>query len=173
MGVIIHMLDIHNSVRIHQVIKEQLLFENKELSEDDQTLIDTLDGLSDLPEQIAALVRDAMRTKTMAKALKIIIEDNVSRKQRFEAKAERLRALALWAMTEADIKKIDAPDNTISVVPGRRSVIITDEELVPDEMCKIERTPKKDEIAEELKSKRFVPYAVWSNPECILKVSTK
>lgn len=66
------MLDsLHHSVRIYQVIREQLLFENNELSEDDQTLLDTIEGLSDLNEQIAALVRDSLRTTAMVAALKI------------------------------------------------------------------------------------------------------
>ncbi len=109
----------------------------------------------------------------MADALKIIIADNQSRKMRFEAKSERLRALALQALTEANIPRLDVPDMTITNSDGPRRVIITDSEAIPDEMCKIERTPKKLEIAEELKSGRFVPYAVWSNPEKILKVHTK
>jgi Gp157 protein len=165
-------ISIQTSARIYQAIKEQLAFENDLLPED-QCLLDTLEGLSDLNEQIAALVRDAVRAKAMANALKLIIDDNVSRKLRFEAKSERLRALALYALTEAGIPKVDAPDMTISQAPGRPSVIITDESLVPDEFCKIERTPVKNVIAEALKSGRFVPYAVWSNPEKILRVHTK
>jgi hypothetical protein len=164
--------NIQTSVRIYEAIKEQLAFEHDLLPED-QCLIDTLDGLTDLNEQIAALVRDAVRAKAMADALKIIIEDNASRKQRFEAKAERLRALALWALTEANIQRVEAPDMTISQVPGRPSVVITDEAAIPDEFCKLIRVPKKTEIAEELKSGRFVPYAVWSNPEKVLRVQTK
>jgi hypothetical protein len=164
---------LHHSVRLYAMIKEQILFENKELFEDDKTLLDILEGLSDLNEQIAAIVRDAERAKAMAAALKIIIDDNVSRKQRFEAKAERLRSLALWAMQEATLPKVESPDMTISQMPGRAKVIITDDALVPDEFCKIERTPKKNEIAEELKSGRFVGYAAFSNVVPILKVTTK
>lgn len=165
--------NIQASVRIYNVMREQLLFENKNLSEDDQTLIDTLDGMSDLHEKIAALVRDSVRIKAMANALKIIIDDNAVRRHRFEAKAERLRALASWALQEADIPKLESPDMTISNYIGPPHVIITDADAVPDEFCKFERTPKKQEIADELKSGRFVPYAVWSNPERVLKVHTK
>ena len=161
-----------NSMRIYQTIREQLMHEY-ELLPEDQCLIDTLDGLTDLKDIISALVRDSMRTKAMANALGSIIADNTRRKARFEAKANRLRALALHAMSEAGISKIDAPDYTISNTEGQQRVIITDEDAVPDEFCKIERTPMKTQIADELKSGRFVPYAVWSNPEKVLKVYTK
>lgn len=161
-----------NSVRIYETIREQLMHEY-ELLPEDQCLIDSLDGLTDLTDRIAALVRDSVRTKAMAAALKLIIEDNLTRMRRFEDKAERLRALALYAMTEANIQKVDAPDYTISNTEGQKRVIITDEDAVPNELCKIERTPLKMKIAEELKSDRFVPYAVWSNPDRVLKVLTK
>lgn len=164
--------NLSNSVQIYNSIREQLALEFDLLPED-QCLADTLEGLSDLPELIAAIVRDSVRTKAMSDAIKIIIADNQSRKMRFDAKAERLRALALYALTEAGIPRIDAPDLTITNSDGPKRVIITDIAAVPDEFCKIERTPRKLEIAEELKRGAFVPYAVWSNPERILKVHTK
>lgn len=160
---------LNNSVRIYGIIREQLMHEY-ELLPEDQCLIDTLDGLTDLKDHIAALVRDSVRTKAMASALKIIIEDNMTRMQRFGDKSERLRALALYAMKEANIPKVDAPDYTISNTEGQRRVIVNDEDAVPDEFCKIERTPLKLKIAEELKSGRFVGYAIWSTPERVLKV---
>ncbi len=163
---------VTDAVRIYKDIREQLMHEY-ELLPEDQCLIDTLDGITDLNEQIAALVRDSVRAKAMADALKIIIDDNIRRKRRFEDKAERLRALSLWAMTEANVHKVDAPDMTISNTEGQKRVIITDENAVPNELCKIERTPMKTKIAEELESGRFVPYAVWSNPARVLKVHTK
>jgi Siphovirus Gp157 len=164
---------IQTAVRIYESIKQQLVYEYELLPEDKCLLLDTLEGLSDLNERIAALVRDSVRAKAMASALKIIIDDNVVRRQRFEAKAERLRALASWALQEADIPKLEAPDMTVSNYMGPPHVIITDEDAVPSEFCKITRTPMKKEIAEELKSGRFVPYAVWSNPERVLKVHCK
>ena len=72
-----------NSLRIYETIREQLIHEY-ELLPEDQCLIDTLDGITDLKDKIAALVRDSVRTKAMAAALKIIIEDNIVRKRRFE-----------------------------------------------------------------------------------------
>jgi Siphovirus Gp157 len=165
------MNNIQTSVRIYAAIKEQLAFEHDLLPED-QCLIDTLEGLSDLPEQIAALVRDAVRASAMEDALKIIIADNQARKQQFAAKAERLRALALWAMTEANIPRVHAPDMTISQAPGRASVKIDDDNLVPDELCRIIRKPDLIAIGEKLKSGEFIPYARFSNVVPILKVKT-
>ena len=153
-------------------IREQLALEYNLLPED-QHLTDTLDGLTDFHEQIAALVRDAVRVSAMADALKIIIADNQARKQRFESKAERLRALALWAMTEAELSRIDAPDMSISKSNGRPAVVIPDESLVPDDMCVIKRHPDKVAIRDKLASNEFVSYASLSNVVPILTVRTK
>jgi hypothetical protein len=168
----IQVLDIQTSVRIYTAIREQLAFEYDLLPED-QCLVDTIDGLTDLNEQVAALVRDAVRISAMADALKLIIADNQARKQRFEAKAERLRALALWALTEANITRVDAPDMTISKSQGRPAVVIPDESFVPDYMCVIKRQPNKAAIRELLTNNEFVPYATLSNVVPILKVRTK
>ena len=162
-----------NSVRLYQLLKEQLQLENPELSDDDQVLLDSLEGETDINEQIAALIRDAQRAEAMAKGIAEIMKDNAARKSRLETKSERMRSFALSAMQECGISKIQAPDLTISVSAGVPRVIITNDDCVPDSLCKIERTPKKGEIAKLLKSGEFVPYATLSNAAAVLKVSAR
>jgi ribosomal protein S15P/S13E len=165
--------DLAMSVALYNRFKEQLQRENQELSDDDQCLCDTLEGITDVEEQIAMLIRDAQRAAAMAKGLAEIKKDNEARKQRLEAKSTRLRTFALAAMQECGIKNIPAPDLTISISAGVPSVIITNDDCVPDALCTITRTPKKNEIAARLKSGEFIPYATLSNAPPVLKVCSK
>jgi hypothetical protein len=171
--------DIAMSVAIYQRLKMELCGDllditgQSDIADDDQVLLDTLEGITDVHEQVAALIRDARRAKAMAKGLAEIIKEGQSRKSRLEVRSERLRKFAFDAMQECGIPKVEACDLTISIGKGVPSVIITNDDCVPDALCKIERTPKKNEIAELLKSGEFVPYATMSNAPPTLVVRSK
>jgi Siphovirus Gp157 len=164
--------DIGRSVALYNQLKTALLLTG-ELSEDDQALLDTLEGETDIKEQIAELIRDARRAAAMAKGLAEIMKDHATRKSRLEHRSERNRGIAFAAMQNCGLPRVEAPDLTISISPGVPSVIIADEAAVPDSLCKIERTPMKSEIAKLLKSGEFVPYASLSNGAPVLKVSAR
>jgi hypothetical protein len=165
--------DLAMSVILYQRIKGEILARAPEIADDDQALLDTLEGETDVYEQVTALIRDARRSKAMAKGIAEIISDEQARKSRLEVRSERLRKFAFDAMQECGIPKIEACDLTISIGKGVPSVIITNDDCVPDSLCKIERTPKKLEIAELLKSGEFVPYATLSNAPAVLKVRAR
>ena len=164
--------DIGRSAAFYNQLKEALLSAG-DLSEDDQTLLDTLEGATDTHEQIAALIRDARRAEAMAKGLAEIMKDHATRKSRLEHRNERNRGLAFAVMQNCGLAKVESPDLTISIAKGVRRVIITDEAAVPDNLCEIERTPSKKAIGELLESGAFVPFAEWSNVSPVLKVRTK
>ena len=164
--------DISRSAAFYNQLKAALL-STGELSEDDQALLDTLEGATDIHEQIAELIRDARRAEAMAKGLAEIMKDHATRKSRLEHRSERNRGLAFTVMQNCGLKKVESADLTISVAQGGRRVVITDEASVPNELCKIERTPSKKAIGELLESGEFVPFAEWSNPESVLKVRAR
>ena len=84
---------------------------------DDETLQDTLEGISDLPDLVKALVRSSLDDEALIGALKQRLEDMQARLSRLKDRFDRKRELACWAMTNADIPKIHAEDFTLS--PGR------------------------------------------------------
>ena len=55
----------------HLAIREKILADNPDI--DDQTLADTVEGLSELPDMLAAIMRDALEAETLAVALKVRI----------------------------------------------------------------------------------------------------
>mgnify|MGYP003349672908 CR=1 FL=1 len=127
------------SVMIYTALKAQIM-EQFALQEDDETLIDTLEGATDLHEVIAALAREADRAEEFSEAIKLIMDQNKERKDRFERKADKLRSVILWAMQEANLPKVQAPDLTISLRKNPPSLATSIEPQDAPEIYRKEKT---------------------------------
>jgi hypothetical protein len=138
--------------------------------ETEETLADSIEGESDLPGAIIAVLRAAIEREVTAKALADLIETMVGRKRRFEDGARNLRLAALHTMEEVGLRKLAAPDMTVSVGTTKPKVLITDETLIPDDLCKTTRTPSKTDIAKAMMEGREVPGVTLGNPETHLTV---
>lgn len=136
-----HDSPLSRSVGIHRRLKQRLI-DLYDLEEDDPTLIDTLEGVSDLNEAIVQILREARYAGSQAEALKGLISEMGVRKERFERKEASLRNSATWAMEESGLSRIDAPDMTITVRPGKPKLIIDDDRL-PQEFKKARWSPDK------------------------------
>lgn len=91
--------------------KRILLAEYPDLMDDEQALFDTVDGLTDLTDILAALCRRVKHELEIEiKAIKDLERQIKERRQRFEARKERLQKLILNTMITADIKKISRAD---------------------------------------------------------------
>ena len=141
---------------------------------DDETLRDTLEGLTSLPEMIAEVVRSALIDEAMVAGLKERIKQMKSRLARLELRAERKRSLAAEILSDADIPKITAPDFTISMRASPPAVVVISEADIPKAFWK-EQPPKLDRQAllTNLKSGQHVPGVALSNRKPNLSVRTK
>ena len=81
----------------HKVLRGRLLAEIPDL--DAETLADTLEGLTDLKEMLAELVRSALEDEALAAGLSTRLSDMKARLERFETRAKRKRQLALKTMS--------------------------------------------------------------------------
>ena len=157
-----------------EVMKKELLEFDPTLEQDEEALFDTLDGLTDLTDQLAALIRSADMDKRFAKAIKGRITELQTRMARLDKTSEKKRAIALHTMADADIKKITAEDLTISrrkVIPG---LVIINEELIPDDYKKTVETTTIDRKALRAaldEGQRF-PGAILGNESETLLVRT-
>ena len=146
--------------------------DNPTLEED--CLLDTLDGITDLHEMIAAIIRSALVDRALQVGLRTRIDDMRQRLARLDERGAKKRQLALEAMCEVGLKKLEQPDFTASARAGVPSLIIMSEGLVPETYW-VPQPPKLDRQAllTDLKRGAEVPGTQLSNPQPTLAVRTK
>lgn len=157
-------MTLADSLTEWQALADKLRTMYPDLAEDDPALVDTIDGETNLTQKLAILIRSAEDDRVLAAALSIRIAEMDERRKRIEARMERKRELAASAMEQCHIKRIDAPEFTVSLSNGRPSVIITSEGELPSHVL-IPQPPKADKkaIIGLLKAGVAVPGAMLSN----------
>ena len=141
---------------------------------DEQTLADTVEGLTDLHEIVQAVIRSALADEALARGLKGRIAEMEDRLDRLQDRASKRRQIAKDVMVDLDVKKITAPDFTVSIRPEMPALMVIDEAAVPKTYW--EPGPprlKRQDLAQDLKNGEEVAGATLSNPEPILTVRTK
>lgn len=141
---------------------------------DEQTLADTVEGLTDLHEIVAAIMRSALIDEALVDGLKLRIGDMEARLERLQDRASKRRAIARDVMTDTGITKITAPDFTLSVRPGTPSLVVIDENEIPEQFFE-PRDPKlnRQAVLTELKRGIEISGAALSNPQPVLSVRAK
>jgi hypothetical protein len=160
------------SLAEYQYLRERLRAEFP--GEDEDTLRDTLEGLSSLPEALAAVVRSYLDDLDLAAALGMRISDMQERLSRFEQRADKKRELVTSVMERANIRKLAEPDFTVSLRAVPPSVVVVDEAQIPQDYWK-PQPPRLDRqgISAALKGGSAIPGAALSNPEMTISVRTK
>src|SRR5262249_31579654 len=113
----------------YRAIRERILSQDPQI--DEQTLADTVEGLTDLHEIIAAIIRAALADEARATGLRGRVAEMQDRLERLQDCAAKRRQIAKDVMVELDLKKITAPDFTVSIRPGMPALLVLDEAAVP------------------------------------------
>ena len=123
--------------------------------------MDTLEGVSDLPELIQGLIRSSLEDEVLISALKQRVEDMHARLSRLKDRFERKRELASWAMTNAEIIKMQTADFTLSLRQGPPRLDVLNQEKVPAEYL-VPQPPRLDRsgLIGALKRGDVIPGAV-------------
>ena len=141
---------------------------------DEQTLADTVEGLTDVHEILAAIVRAALADEALATGLKCRIGDMQDRLARLQDRAAKRRQIAKDAMVELDLKKLAAPDFTASIRPGLPALVVLNEDAVPKTYWEPgEPRLRRQVLANDLKGGTEIDGATLSNPEPVLSVRTR
>jgi len=156
----------------YRAVRERIRAQDPEL--DEQTLADTVEGLTDVHEILAAIVRAALADEALASGLKGRIAEMEERRERLEERALKRRQIVKDTMVELDLKKLTAPDFSASIRPGMPALMVIDETAVPSIYWE-PREPRLDRqgLLAELKQGAEITGVTLSNPEPVLSVRTK
>jgi hypothetical protein len=136
-----------------QVVRQQienLKLLHVDLFDDEEAWLLSLESETDMNELMTSIVRRIEDCKALVVGTKDRFEELKARKDRFERRIEALRTLAFKVMDAANLAKLELPEVTLSLRNTGPSVVITDEEKLPDIACKFERKPDKTKIKELL-----------------------
>ena len=126
------------------ILAEELKAQYGEI--DDETLRDTLEGISDLPRLIQEVIRSSLEDESLIVALKGRVEEMQVRLDRFKARADKKRSIAKWAMGRAGIDRLQAEDFSVSLRHGLQRVEVLDETQIPRDFF-VPQAPRLDRTA--------------------------
>jgi Siphovirus Gp157 len=156
----------------YRTIRDRLRTDDPQI--DEQTLTDTVEGLTDLHEILSAIIRAALADQALATGLEGRIGEMEARRDRLQDRATKRRQIAKDVMIELDLKKLSAPDFTASIRPGTPALMVIDEAAVPSIYWE-PREPRLNcqELANDLKQGAEIAGVTLSNPDPVLSVRTR
>jgi hypothetical protein len=162
---------INAQLCVYGRFRQRLLDEYPDLDHD--TIRDTLEGITNLHELIAELIRSALVDEALQVGLRMRLEEMRARQGRLAERGLKKRQLALEAMKEAELKKLEQPDFTASARP-LPPLVVTSEKDVPESYW-IPQPPRLDRqtLTSDLRRGDQVPGACLGNAAPILTVRTK
>jgi hypothetical protein len=156
----------------YQALKQRLVEIYPQV--DDETLTDTLEGITNLHEMIAAIIRSALVDEALQTGLRTRLEEMRQRLVRLEERGAKKRELALEAMCDAGLKKLEEPDFTASARAGLPPLLILAEPEIPEPYW-VPQPPRLDRqsLLADLKRGAVIEGAQLGNPKPCLAVRTK
>ena len=164
--------NLNFAATIYVAIRDRIRAQDPHL--DEQTLADTVEGLTDVHEILAAIVRAALADEALTTGLKCRVADMQGRLDRLKDRAAKRRQIVKDTMVELDLKKLTAPDFTASIRDGMPALVVLNEDAVPKTYWEPgEPRLRRQALAFDLKEGAEVAGATLSNPEPILSVRTR
>lgn len=124
---------------------------------DEQTLADTLEGLSgDFEAKAVSVAMIACNFESTAEQIKAAEKAMSERRRAIEARADRLRTYLKDCMTATGIKRVECPHFVLSIKATPAAVVVFDEDQIPAAFMRQPDPPKpspdKKAIAESIKA---------------------
>jgi hypothetical protein len=163
---------LKSELKSYAILRTRLLAEIPDL--DAETLADTLEGLTDLREMLAELIRSALEDEALATGLSTRLSDMKARLERLETRAKRKRQLVLRTMAEAAIAQLEQPDFTASLRQAAPALEVVSEDKIPAAYWKPQPSKlDRQGLLHALKAGTAIDGAVLAPPHQLLSVRTK
>lgn len=137
----------------------RLIADYPELAEDEALRADTVEGQTDLHSVLSRILDHRSEALEMVTGIKERASHLKERQDRYERRADALKALAFRLMNAADQSKITLTEATLSISKGRDSVVIDDIDSLPQGTYSVEKKPNKDAIKKQIEAGSPVPGA--------------
>lgn len=122
---------LRNELSTYLILSDQLKAQYAEI--DEETLKDTLEGLSQLPELIEAVTRSSLEDGAYAEALKARMGEMGERLSRLRFRQEKKRELVLWAMEKAGMERHQAAEFSLFLRSNPPRLEVDKVEMIPGE----------------------------------------
>jgi len=159
------MSDEARALRIQGEAAKTLLANIRDVIGDDEEMaLVAVEGETNLIEAINAAVDRISALQDHSKAIDYRIEALKLRQSRFDRQAELIKSALQVAMGQAELRKLELPQATLSIRAVPPKVELIDEAAIPASFWK-PQDPKLDKVAilKALKDKESVPGATLSN----------
>lgn len=124
-----------------------------ELDIDAQTIADTLEGIQGTVEQKAIQVAAYFQNlEASVEAIEAAEKRMTARKKALRSKVESMKEYLRLNMEKCDIKKIECPEFSITLVQNPESVLVTDEDVIPEEFFDMKPVLSKTRVKDWIKA---------------------
>ncbi len=141
---------------------------------DEETLLDTLEGITDLHEMIAEVVRSRQDDLAYITAVRARISDMQERLARLDQRADKKKEIVTSVLERAGIKKITEADFTLTLRSTTPPLVVIEEKQIPEEFWKPQPAKlDRQGLISALKSGREVSGVTLGNGGVTISVRTK
>lgn len=137
---------MRHDLTLMQVQAVRAMLADAGVDDDERLILDTLEGETDLFALAGRLLNGIEQDDGDAAVLDKQIEDRLARKKRCKARVEARREALAALMQAAGVSKLPLPEATVSVRDGKPTLIVLNDEAVPDDLQVVKRAPDKKAI---------------------------
>jgi hypothetical protein len=140
--------------------------------DDEDTLLDTLDGETDAMDVLGKLIEQRQWAKASQQAAKEMAAQYTERAKLYDARADATTQVIGHLLDAMGVKKADHPLGTVSRTKPRQKVVVEDPNEIPSQLMRITETPDLTAIKQQLEAGEFVPGATIKvgNPSVTVRI---